>query len=549
MTDVNELLATAREAYRHRRWIEARTKFEAARQLTELGADDLNALGMSAWWIGSMAECSEAWEAAYHRYLEEGRAAEAASAAIGLGYNHFLRAEEAPGMGWLGKAQRLLADLPESVAHGGLLYTLQVEAMFDSPDPDAVIAAARQVGEMGARLAEPALVASALLGEGRVMIKNGRVREGLALLDEAMVSVLADELPPEYAGNIYCHVIAACHELADFRRMRQWTEATEDWVATMPAAVVFAGICRVHRAQLAQVSGEWERSAREAAQVCVDLADILSAAAAEGHYQVGEINRLRGDLAAAEEAYQLAHRRGRDPQPGLALLRVAQQRAAAALSSIQSALMAQPTNRLARARLLAAQVGIALAADDTATARKGSAELDEIAAAFASAGLRAAAEHARGALLLAEGHVAEAVPVLVAACRAWQEIGAPYECAKVRVLLTTAYQQLADTDSAELELAAAADAFAELGATPDAAIVAAMRPPTARPGGLTDREVQVLACMAAGRSNKEIAAALMISDKTVQRHLSNIFTKLDLSSRTAAAAYAFEHGLAPSPRG
>ncbi|MCW2631792.1 MAG: LuxR family transcriptional regulator, partial [Pseudonocardia sp.] len=380
-------------------------------------------------------------------------------------------------------------------------------------------------------------------------IKNGRVAEGLALLDEAMVSVLADELPPEMAGNIYCNVIAACHELADYRRMRQWTEATESWLTTMPVAVVFAGICRVHRAQLAQVSGDWERSEREAAQVCVDLAHMLNAAAAEGHYQVGEINRLRGDLAAAEAAYQRAHRLGRDPQPGLALLRVAQQRAAAALSSIQSALIVQPTNRLARARLLAAQVGIALAADDPAVARKGSAELDGIAEAFASPGLRAAAEHARGAVLLAEGHVAEAVPVLMGACRAWQEIGAPYECAQVRLLLCVAYRGLDDADSAELERAAAADAFAELGATPDAATIAAMRHPTARPGGLTEREVEVLACVAAGRSNKEIAATLVISDKTVQRHLANIFTKLDLGSRTAAAAYAFEHGLVPSSRG
>ena len=549
MTDVSELLAMAREAYHDRQWSAARTNFLAARQVAELSADDLDALGGTSWWIGDIEVCNSAWEAAYRAYLDDDRPAAAAETALGIGYNYFLRGEEAPGMGWLGRAQRLLADLPESRAHGGLLYTTQVEAMIDSPDPDAVIASARLVQEMGARLAEPALVASGLQGEGRVLIKNGRVMEGLALLDEAMVSVLADELPPEMAGNIYCNVIAACHELADYRRMRQWTEATERWLATMPVAVVFAGICRVHRAQLQQLTGDWDSSAREAAQVCVDLADMLTATAAEGHYQVGEINRLRGDLTAAEEAYQRAHRLGRDPQPGLALLRVAQQRAAAALSSIQSALMAQPTNRLARARLLAAQVGIALAADDTATARKGSAELDEIAAAFASAGLRAAAEHARGTLLLAEGHVAEAVPVLMAACRAWQEIGAPYECAKVRVLLAAAYQQLADVDSAELELAAAADAFAELGATPDAAIIAGMRRPTARPGGLTDREVEVLACVAAGRSNKEIAAELVISGKTVQRHLANIFTKLDLNSRTAAAAYAFEHGLVPSPRG
>ena len=549
MTEATELLAAAHEAFRRRQWIEARAGFAAAREVTDLGADDLDALGTSAWWIGAIDECTAAWEAAYRAYVADGRPDAAAATALGIGYNGFLRGDEASGMGWLGRAQRLLADLPESMALGGLLQTTQVEAMLDSPDPDGVIASARQVQEMGQRLGEPGLVASGLQGEGRVLIKNGRVAEGLALLDEAMVSVLADEVPPEIAGNIYCNVIAACHELADYRRMRRWTEATERWLETMPVAVVFAGICRVHRAQLHQLTGDWDRSEREAAQVCVDLADLLTATAAEGHYQVGEIHRLRGELDAAEDAYRRAHGLGRDPQPGQALLRLAQGRAEAALASIRSALIAQPGNRLARARLIAAQVDIAVAADDTATARKGSAELDETADDFASAGLRAAAEQARGAVLLAEGHVAEAVPVLVAACRGWQEIGAPYECARIRVLLAAAYQRLGDADSADLELAAAAEAFARLGAAPDAADVTAMRRPAARPGGLTEREVEVLACLAAGRSNKEIAAALVISDKTVQRHLANIFTKLDLKSRTAAAAYAFEHGVVPAPRG
>ena len=549
MTDAGEHLTAAREAYRARRWPDARAHFRAARRLTALGADDLEALGTSAWWIGAVEECAEAWEAAYRACLDDGRPGAAAETALGIGYICFLRGDEAPGMGWIGRAQRLLEGLPECVAHGDLLYTMQVEAMLDSPDVDAVIAGAREVRAMGSRLGEPGLVASGLQGEGRVLIRNGRVAEGLALLDEAMVAVLADDLRPEVAGNIYCNVIAACHELADYGRMRRWTEATERWLATMPVAVVFAGICRVHRAQLAQVTGDWARSEREAAQVCVDMAGMLTAVAAEGHYQVGEIHRLRGALAAAEAAYQRAHRLGRDPQPGIALLRLAQRRTAAAAASIRSALIAQPTDRLARARLLAAQVGIALSAADPATARKGSAELDEIAAAFASPGLRAAAEQARGAVLLAEGHVAEALPVLVVACRAWQEIGAPYECARVRVLLATAYRQLDDADSAERELAAAAEVFDGLGAAPDATTVAGMRPPIARPGGLTDREVEVLACVAVGRSNKEIAAALVISDRTVQRHLANIFTKLDLSSRTAAAAYAFENGLVPSSRG
>lgn len=550
MTDVSELLTAARDAYGRRQWIEARADFLAAQQLGELSADDVKALGSSAWWLGDIPGCELFWEAAYRGFLDEGRHAEAAECALGIGYGCLMRGEEAPGMGWFGRAQRLIADLSESLVRGDLQYVMQVEAMLDSPDPDSVIANAREVAAMGRRLGEPTLIASAMIGEGRVLLKHGRVAEGFALIDEAMVAVLAGEVMPEAAGNLYCNMIAACYELADYRRMREWTEATERWLATMPAAAVFAGICRVHRAQLAQISGDWERSEREATQVCIELAGIFNVTVAEGHYQLGELNRLRGTPAAAEQAYQRAHQLGRDPQPGFALLRLAQHRVDAAASMITSALVAQPANRLVRARLCAAQVEIALAADDAATARKAGAELEETADTYASPGLRAAAQYARGALLLAEGHAAEAVPVLVAACRAWQALGAPYECAKIRVLLAAAYRDLSDPDSAELELAAAADAFGALGAAPDAAIVAAMRPAAlALPGGLSEREAEVLGCVAAGRTNKEIAAALVISDKTVQRHLSNIFSKLGLSSRTAAAGYAYEHGLVLPPRG
>jgi DNA-binding NarL/FixJ family response regulator len=343
--------------------------------------------------------------------------------------------------------------------------------------------------------------------------------------------------------------MAAFHELADVRRAAEWTEATSRWLAGLPPAVLFTGICRVHRSQVMARKGAWAQAEREAALVCQDLADLHVAGAAEGHYQLGELHRLRGDLAAAEAAYLRAHELDRDPQPGLALLRLAQGRAATASASIRAALTAVTHDRLARARLCAAQVEIALAAGDAGTAGRACDELTRTASTYGSSGLEAAALQARGAVLLAGGQAEAALPTLRAACRRWLELDAPYDAARVRLLLAGTYQALGDADAALRELDAAEVVFERLGATLDVREVAARRGPAALPGGLTGREAEVLALVAAGRSNREIAAALVLSHKTVARHLSNIFAKLGVSSRTQAAAYAFEHGLAAPERG
>jgi len=550
MVEVNAVLAAARDAYARRDWPAAREGFDAAREVAALSADDLSALGDAAWWLGHIEESLAASEQAYHGYLDAGQPRQAAMAALGVAYLSFLRGREAVGTGWMSRAQRLVADQPECVEQGYLRYVLQVEAALDGPDVAAVVAAARGVRELGRRHGDPTLVAAGTLGEGRMLVRHGRVAEGLALLDEAMVAVLSEELTPEWAGNIYCHMMAACHELCDIARAREWTEATTRWLATLPAAVLFTGICRVHRSQVLQITGEWDRAESEAARVCADLAELHVATAAEGHYQVGELRRLRGDLAAAEQAYQRAHEHGRDPQPGLALAYLARGRADTASAAIRTALVAHSDNRLGRARLCAPQVETALATGDIPTATKACDELDETAAVYASSGLQAMAHHARGAITLADGHPAEALGVLRAACRRWRELAAPYEAARVGVLLAQAYRALEDTDAAARELAAAEVVFARLGAIPDLEHVAALRHRPSLPGGLTAREVEVLALVAAGQTNRAVATALVLSEKTVARHLSNIFTKLGLSSRTQAAAYAFEHGLiAPGSTG
>jgi DNA-binding NarL/FixJ family response regulator len=546
--DAAEQLEAARDAYRRRDWTAAREGFTAARAAGELAAADLDALGDAAWWLGEVEEASAVLEAAHRRHLEEGRPGPAAMAAIGIAVDAFLRGDRVVGAGWVGRARRLLADQPEGAEHGYLLY-LELEGALEGEDTDVVIGAARRLRELGRAHADPNLAAAGDLFEGRALVRQGRMAEGMALLDEAMLAVRSGELRPEWAGNIYCHLMAAFHELADVRRAAEWTEATSRWLASLPAAALFTGICRVHRSQVLQRRGAWAQAEREAAQVCQDLAELQVSGAAEGHYQLGELRRLRGDLAGAEAAYREAHRLGRDPQPGLALLRLAQGRAPAAAASVRAALAAVAHDRLARARLCAAQVEIALAAGQPEVAARACDELERTASTYGSSGLEAAALQARGAVLLAGGRAEAALPTLRAACRRWQQLDAPYDAARVRVALAGAYRALGDGDAAALELDAAAATFERLGAAPDAAGVRALRGRAALPGGLTEREAEVLALVAAGRSNREIAEALVLSSKTVARHLSNIFAKLGVASRTQAAAYAFEHGLATPSRG
>lgn len=546
MTRDDGSLVVARAAYRRNRWDEAHERFRQACAITELEADDALALADSAWWLGYVDESIEAGKAAYLRHVAAGRSRGAASAAIQVAVNHLLRGEEIDGSGWMGRAMELLAEAPDSPEAAYVQYFTLVEAVIGDCGDDvvaaAVIASARSVAEDGHRLGDPGLVAAGALGEGRALVKRGRTVEGMALLDRAMLVVLDGDVAPDLAGNLYCHMIAACYELADVRRAAHWTAALERWLATLPGAVVFAGICRVHRAQLLELTGDWDRAERVAGQVCAELDAVMHSTAAEGHYLLGELNRLRGRLAAAEEQYAWAHRLGRDPQPGLALLRLVQGRAPAAAAALRTALLAETVDRLKRARLRAAQVEIALAAGDPATARAALAELTETAAVFSSPGLAAHAARATGAALLAEGDAAGALASLHDACRQYIALGAPHECALARVLLADAYAALGDAEAAARELDAADATFAELGAVTGRAAVAARRGRTS-PGGLTGREIEVLACLAAGRSNREIAEVLMISEKTVARHLSNIFAKLGVTSRTAAAAYAFEQGL------
>jgi DNA-binding NarL/FixJ family response regulator len=539
-------LTAARVAFDAHRWSQAHEGFRAAQAEGPLTGPDLAALADCAWWLGLADESITTGEAAHRALLAEGDVRAAAWSAIGVAVNFLLRGEAEMGGGWIGRANRLLADGPECVEQGYLAYLLEVEGGLDSPDLEPVVEAARRVRDLGKRFGNATLVAASLLGEGRARLRQARVAEGLAVLDEAMVALLSDDVAPDWAGDIYCNLMAAYYELGDLRRARRLVTATEKWLATVPPAVLFTGICRVHRAQLMRAAGAWPDAQREAERVCAELEGIACLAAGEGRYELGELHRLRGELDAAEAEFVRAHRLGRDPQPGFALLTLARRRPESAAASVRAALLAETTDRLAQARLLGPATEILLACEEVTDAAQAAGELAEIAEDFTSPRFAAAADQARGAVALATDRPAQALPLLRSACRGWRGLDAPYDAARARVLLACAYRDLGDADSAELELAAAAEEFDRLGASPDAAAVAALRGRPLLPSGLTGREAEVLGHVAAGSTNREIAAALTISEKTVARHLSNIFVKLGVTTRTAAAAAAHRLGLTAS---
>ena len=504
--------------------------------------DDLAAMADSAWWLGLNKEALAAFEEAFGLYERAGRVASAAKLALDIGFLWMLRGEVALGEGWVSRGRRLLRDLPDCVEQGyGLAVTLE-EAVSAGRFDDAV-AIARDVQACGARFQDSTLHTVGMVGEGIALIRAGRAAAGWAVLDEAMLPVAAGHVTPDWTGNIYCQMMAICHDLADLRRARYWTDTTERWCGHFSPAVMFLGVCRMHRVRLLAVQGDWSRAEDEAWRVGEELADLNVPAVAESHYQIGEIRRLRGDLAGADASYSRAHQLGRDPQPGLALLRLAEGRIGPASASIRAGLAGCPDDPLSRAPLLAAQVEIALAKGDVDEAIEAAGELELIAGNFASPGLQVLARQAAAAASLARGSHADALRQLREAVRRWQDLDVPYEAARSRVMAAQAYRAIGDREAAILELEAAAAVFEALGAAGDATQVELLMSDRVLPGSLTVREVEVLSCVAAGQTNREVAAALFISEKTVARHLSNIFTKLAVSSRTEAAAFAFSHGL------
>jgi DNA-binding NarL/FixJ family response regulator len=500
----------------------------------KLTADDQAAHFYAVWWVGDSDSALRLGAAAFDALRADSQPDEAAKVAFYLALLHLSRGDEPQSYGWAGRAGRVLEGIPENPGHGYLLFLTEVQANLWVGEPAAAVDAARRVQDLGHRFHDRDLVAAGLYGEGHALIRLGQVVDGLALFDEAMVGVLDWQVGSLVAGALYCYTIGACNEVADVGRMTRWTELAERWLASQTTAFWYDGICRVYRAHLQLLRGEWDEAERGARRVAVEFEGNQVPYSAEAWYVVGEVRRLRGDRSAAE-AYDEARARGRDPQPGRALLQLQHGDAAGAATSIRSALAAVGTDPLRRAPLCAAAVEIAIAAGQLEDAALAESELIETAATYSTSGLKATATTAHGAVLLAQDRASDALHVLRDAYQRWVDLGAQHNAAGINLRLADAYRALGDETSTAAEMAQAEETYERLGV---------QRPGPETSHGLTQRECEVLALVADGHSNRQIGEELYISDRTVARHLTNIFHKIGVTNRTEAARYAADHGIA-----
>ena len=533
-------LDRGRDAYARRAWLEAHEALSRADDGGALEAEDLELLAMAKLMLGRDDESIAILERAHHRYLERGETQRAVRAATWIGMNLGFRGVIAPANGWLGRAQRLLDRQPgDSVEHGYLMIpaVFRLEA---GGDFEAAAALAGEAAAVAERFGDRDLLSMSLNAQGTMLVRAGRVREGFGLLDEAMVTATTSDLTPFVLGIVYCGVILACQEVFEVGRAREWTLALNTWADEQPDLVAFTGRCRIHRAEILQLGGSWSDALEEAGRACRRMIETQNAAAGIAYYRRAELLRLRGEFAAAEEAYREASSFGWEPQPGLAQLRSAQGNRGVALAAIRRA-SAEITEPLKRAALLPAYVEIALDSGEIEEAHAACGELEELAGRYESAMLGAMVAYSRGAVALAAGNAHAALVALREAHQTWLDLDAPYEVARTRALLARACSELGDAEAARLELEAACAIFRKLGAAPD---LARVEPPADGDShGLSGRELEVLRLVAAGKSNREIAGELVISEHTVARHVQNIYRKLRLSSRAAATAFAFEHDL------
>jgi ATP/maltotriose-dependent transcriptional regulator MalT len=515
-----------------------------ARDVSELDAHELESLADAAWWLSRIDESVAARQRAYAGYAESGEDARAAYMAGRLAVEHFSRGEPAVGAGWLMRAHRHLDGRPDCVEHGFLAVVEATVARFGG-DLDRASELATHAEEIGRRFHDPDVLALAIHTSGLIAIAQGRETEGVAMLDEAMTAVVAGELSSFFTGVVYCNVIGACLELADVRRAGEWSEAARAWCESLPPESPYPGLCRINRAEVARLRGAWAEAEAEALRASEELVSFDPSAAASALYEAGEIRRRMGNDTGAEEAFARARDLGFEPQPGLALLRLAQGKVEPAQTSLRLAIAGGEGNSLRRARLLMAQVDVALAGHDQETARAARDALALIAADSGRPALAAAAASADAALRLAEGDVSGSLESSRRARSIWQELKLPYEAAHARLTYGLALRASGDEEDGRSELRAALATFERLGASPDARRVAdLLGVGRGLPRGLSEREAEVLRLLATGKTNREIAAALVISEHTVARHLQNMFVKLGVSSRSAATAFAFEHDLA-----
>lgn len=538
-------LEQARRAYADEAWGDAHRRLAAAAAEGLLEAEDLERLAIAAHLVGEDEASTDAWERAHDAFLAQGEVARASRCAFWAGHMLILGGQGARGGGWMARAERLLDDHGLDGPERGLVQMWAGKLHIIAGDPRAALEPLRRANALAVDAEDPDLRAFTWLVHGQALVGLGEVAAGLRLLDESFLEVQRGRVSPLATGIIYCAVILTCQDAFDVARATEWTEALHDWCTTQPDMVPFRGQCLVHRSEVMQLHGDWSDAMAEVERACRHLdrpgGDPLLGLA---RYQKGQLHRLRGEVAQAEGCYADASRWGYDPQPGLALLRLAQGRPEAAVAAIRRA-REEAREWPARAKVLAAEVEIMVAVGALEAARLAADDLSTVAPDLDAPLLTGLTAQARGAILLAADEAAAALSALREALAAWHQLDAPYDQARARELIGLACRELDDHDTAELELSAALEAYEQLGAAPDRARVQALvePEPDATPGGLTQREVEVLRLVAAGATNQAIADDLVISDKTVERHLSNIFVKLDLHNRAAATAWAYEHGL------
>lgn len=538
-----DLLINGQEAFQKQAWAKAYDFLTSADQEDSLQPKDLELFAKAAYLIGNESESNEIWARAYQEFLNKDNIPKAIYCAFWLGMNLFNQGKGAQGSGWMARANRLASDCPECAEKGFLLVPQALQHMRED-DGDGAYKMFGSTFKLGKRFSNPDLMALGQLGCGQALILQKKISEGTNLFDEAMVAVVSDEVSPIVAGIVYCAVIETCQKIYDLRRAQEWTSALSRWCDSHPELVPYRGQCLVRRAEIMQLHGEWPNAVTEVQRAC----ELLSkppgeTAAGEAFYRQGELHRLQGHFSKALEMYRKANKWGRKPQPGLALLRLVQGQPDVAKASIRQ-LEKEKKDPIDRSQMLPAYVEIMLTAGELQDARKAVDELSKIALQFHANYLDAVARYAEASLLLATGETHPALEKLREAWTLFNGIEAAYESARVRMLIGQACQTLGDKDTADMEFEAARHIFKQLGASPDLDRLYVLTSHSSdNIHGLTSREQEVLQLLATGKTNKEIASELFISERTVDRHVSNILGKLNVPSRSAATAYAYEHNL------
>ncbi len=541
--DMVEGLVRARSEFENGAWAAALDVWRGV-EATNLTAPDCEQAGVAAFLVGRRDDAVDAWQRAHSLHRSRGDVEGAVRASFYLSMVLLLTGEPAMGAGWAGRARRAVADLPEDAVPRGYVAFLDMIAALGSGDWPAAVQAAETVARIGERHDEVDLTALGLCSRGQLMLSAGQVQRGVELLDEAILCLTTSAVSPIIFGHVYCTAIEGCQEIADLGRVAEWTVALTAWAASRPDLLVYTGQCSLHRGQLMRDRGAWGEALEEFSRaidryVAVRMPGAVGLVCTER----GDLLRLLGEFDAAASAYQQAGEAGSDPQPGLAMLWLATGSGAAALAAVRR-LLGEKADPVHRAQRLPAAIEVLIVCGEVTEAARVAGELDGLAQTIGTPALQARAAYSSGLVELTRGDAGGALPYLRKARQLWASLDLPFEVARVRALIGRSLRAMGDQQSGQIELAAAAEGFRRLRAAPALAEVAALLEPDDLPAGLTPREAEVLRLVAAGRSNAQVASELVLSEKTVARHLSNIFGKLGVGSRTAAAAFAFEHGLA-----